>query len=504
MSKVLGILRESLLAWSFGDGPPVEVLTVVNSISASIFGVLTATIGIAALPLYTELKIRRNSEEAKLFLVNLVNILLLGAALLVVLCWLAAEPLISLFGPGFIGDSEKFGMAVQMLRVVIFSAYFQIGSGIFAAYLQSERRMAQIVLMNASVNIGSIGGIFLAQRLQQPIWLAYGLLVGAILPCMLLYAMSRRYGFRWRPYVNVKDPLLRRVMVLMLPVWAGQILGMINTMVDKSVATLLFEGAASLLHFAQTLLGSVQSLFVPTVLMFVMPYFAESAVHSHRKLIEAFTKAMRFCLLIVVPLTLGTMAVADSAVEVIYGRGAFSVEAIQLTSLAMILYAPGHFIFSVVNDVTQRVFVVLQDTVTPFVTGAVGVVVNIVLNLLLSHYLGIGGLALATTLASLTTALLRIVLMRRKVGEIGGASLLRAGIWTLGASLIMLLPVFAIRIWLFPYVVRFWQRLLLLIAQAGSGALLYFLIIMRSGIPEVDEILSVIRSRLPERFSRSP
>ncbi|MCL2549270.1 MAG: MATE family efflux transporter, partial [Symbiobacteriaceae bacterium] len=214
ISKLVGLFRESLIAWNFGDGAPVAALSLAMGITNTVFGVLTATVSVAALPLYSELKARVSRAEAQRFLGNLLTILIIGAACLTLVFWLGAEPLTKLFAGGL--DKEAFDLTVEMLRITLFAVYFQLASAVLTVFMQSDRRLVQILLANMSFNIAHIACTLLAVRFG-PTWLARSAVLGAMLTTGMLALMARFYGFHWNIKIDLKDPWLRRVLVIMLP-----------------------------------------------------------------------------------------------------------------------------------------------------------------------------------------------------------------------------------------------------------------------------------------------
>ena len=493
-SKLFGVFRELLLAWNFGDGAQIAALGIANGINGTIFGALTATVAVAALPIFTELKIKQGMTKAIEFLGNLLTILLGGAFLLMVLFWLAAEPLTMLFAGGFSADPETFMLTVTMLRIVLFSVYFQIASSVFTIYLQSERKLVQILLANMSFNIAHISCTLLAVR-YGPSWLAQSAVLGAMLTCLLLLLMARCFGFMPRLHIDLSDPSMKRVMVIMLPVWIGMGVGTLNVMVDRSIASYLGVEAVSSIDWAHKTLSSAASFFVPTIVMIINPLFAESAVHSIEQLLESFRKAVSYIILFLAPVALGAAMVAQNAIGVLYGYGAFDNAAVMRTAWAMICYAPNALLFGVVNDAVYRYFVARQDTFTPMRNGIAALCTNIVLNLILAPFMGVAGLALASTVATLLSIFLGVRQMHKTHGAIGGKVMLNASLWVLGASLGMIIPVVAISAFVVPTLILRWHRLLILLTQVALGGAVYFAIISRSPIAEVAELKAILMAR---------
>lgn len=102
------------------------------------------------------------------------------------------------------------------------------------------------------------------------------------------------------------------------------------------------------------------------------------------------------------PIAIGSMIFAGPVVVLLFGRGAFDTHAMSMTYYALFFYSVGMIGFGL-SEVLSKAFYSMQDTKTPMINATIGVSLNIVLNIILSKYLGIGGLALATSTAAIFT-----------------------------------------------------------------------------------------------------
>ena len=493
-SKIFGFFREMLLAWNFGDSPPVEALNMAASITGNLFGVVTAVVAVCALPLYTDLAVREDKATGKAFLLNLTNILLLATTLLAGLVWLLAPSIVGLFASGF--SAGTFALTVEMLRINLFVTFFHIFTTVVSVFLQSERKLLEILLANMVVNMVQIPCILLAAHWQDPLWLARGMVMGAAMTSLVMYIWSRKHGFHWRLYLLLSDPLLKRVLKMMLPAWTGMLVGTISAMVDRTIASSLEPGSVAAIAYASTTIIAVTSFFVPTIILVTAPLLAESAVLGIEHLKTAFSKAVNYVILFTVPMVVGISLIAENAVSILFGHGAFGAEAIILTSRALIFMAPNIFVMHLIADLVNRFFLSLQDTLTPNRNGMIGLGVGIIFNLLFSQHIGILGLVIASTMSNLIFIALGVRQMRLSHGGIGGTKLLRLTLWSCLAALVMGVPVLGISLWVVPGVVLRWQRVLLLLFQVVVGALTYVAVIIKSRLPEVTELSGVLRSRV--------
>lgn len=143
------------------------------------------------------------------------------------------------------------------------------------------------------------------------------------------------------------------------------------------------------------------------------------------------------------------------------------------------------------RDILSRAFFSMQDTKTPMVNGAIGVVLNIILNIILSRYLGIGGLALATSIAAIFTTVILFISLRRKIGPFGMKHVSISFLKILVASLVMgLLAKLS-----FDYLTATLSQNLSLIIAIGVGTISYFVIVYFMKIEDVDVIVNAVKKK---------
>ena len=140
--------------------------------------------------------------------------------------------------------------------------------------------------------------------------------------------------------------------------------------------------------------------------------------------------------MLVIPSTLIFIYFAEPLVRLIFGRGAFSQQAIIMTSNVLQFYSIGLIGFGL-REVLTRVFYSLHDSKTPMKNGIIGVSLNIMLSLILSRYLGVAGLALGTSISGLCTAGLMIISLKRKIGKFGSKEALLSVLIIIISSLLM-------------------------------------------------------------------
>ena len=281
------------------------------------------------------------------------------------------------------------------------------------------------------------------------------------------------------------------MVLIALPVIAGTSVNEINVLVDRTLASAIAIGGISALNYARRLNGFVQGLFVASVSTVLYPMISKMATEDNIKgLKRSISEAIAIINLLVIPATIGAMIFAKEIVVLLFGRGAFSLEAAAMTVNALFYYSIGMIAFGL-RDILSRAFYAHQDTKTPMIDATIGVAINIVLNLILAKYMGIGGLALATSISAIITAGLMFITLRKNIGPFGLKELIRSFIKISIASLIM--GIFAYGS--FKFFGLYLSQNLSLIAAIIIGALVYALIIYFMKVPEVDSTIDALKKR---------
>jgi putative peptidoglycan lipid II flippase len=285
------------------------------------------------------------------------------------------------------------------------------------------------------------------------------------------------------------------MIIIALPVIAGQSVNQINVLVDRTLASGIAVGGISALNYANRLNGFIQGLFVASISTVLYPMISKMAAEDNMKGLKAsISEAISVINLLVIPATIGAMIFSKEIVTLLFGRGAFTPEAIDMTGGALFYYSIGMIAFGL-RDILSRAFYALQDTKTPMINATIAVVINIILNLVLSKYLGIGGLALATSIAAIVGTLLLFIALRRKIGGFGLKEITKSFIKISIASILMGF----IALGSFNFFSQNIRQNLALILAIGIGALAYAILIYFMRIPEVDRTIEAMKKKVKVR-----
>jgi len=318
--------------------------------------------------------------------------------------------------PGFADDPEKFDLTVQLTRIAFPYILFISLVSLLGGVLNSLYRFAAAAATPIILNLCLIGALLgLSHWTETPGHaLAIGVSGAGVLQFAWLVIALRRAGIALRLPRPRLTPRVKHMLVIIAPAALGAGVAQVNLVVDVIIASLLPEGAVSFLYYADRInqlpLGvigvAVGTALLPLLSRQLRAEEDEAAGASQNRAIEG-------ALLLTLPAAAALMIIAQSAIEVLFERGAFTPVATAASADALIAYAAGLPSFVMIKVLVPGYFA-RQDTKTPVRIAIICLVVNIALNLALMGPLGHVGIALATTLSGwLNAALLARGLHRR-------------------------------------------------------------------------------------------
>lgn len=494
LSKLLGFGREIVLSYFYGASTITDAYLISLTIPGVIFSLIGAGIGTGYIPMYSRIKHSQGSRAADRFTNNLSTVIVVMCTIIIIAGLVLTEPLVRIFASGFSG--ETLNLTIRFTRISMLAIYFTGLIGIYSGYLRLNETYLVPNLVGIPMNIIIIVSLIASSRTS-----IYVLLIGSLLArCAelgFLLPFVCRKGYQFQPIVDLKDKNLRAMVSIAFPVILGTSINQVNKLVDRTIASRIAVGGISALNYANRLTSFVQSLFVISISSVMYPMISKMASEGNVKgLKSSLSEALGIVHLMVMPITVGAIIFAEPIVSLLFGRGAFTAGASLMTSSALQFYSLGMLAFGQ-REILVRAFYALQDTRTPMINAAVAVAVNIVLNIALSRYMGISGLALATSIAGIFGTILLVFTLRRKVGSFGLRELLLSLAKSLLASLVM---GFLARVVYDALVITVGSTLSLVLAILGGG-LSYFAVIYVLRVPEMDYVFTVVRKRLQKAIA---
>lgn len=496
-SRVLGLVREMLLAAALGAGAVTDIfLTAFQfpNLFRRIFA--EGAFNSAFVPLYAGKLEGGQPDEAILFARQVMSVLLTAMFVLVVAAQLLMPWLMYALGPGFVGEPDKLDLAVLLTQITMPYLLMMSLSAMLSGVLNSHGRFAVAAAAPVLLNLTLIGILYLspAEGEDLALHLSIGISLSGIAQLVWLFAACRATGLRLTLTLPRLSPGVRRLIVLGVPGAVAAGVTQINILVTSSIATTELS-ARSWLYYADRLYQLPLGVVGIAMGVVLLPTLS-SRVRAGA--VEAASNAMNRALEIAMALTLPA-ATALAVIPVfiatgIYQRDEFTPQDAIMVGQALVPFAIGLPAFVLIKVLSPGFFA-REDTLTPMKFAGVGVVVNLVVGLALFFGpLGFAGLAIATALAGwVNTILLAVTLHRRGLLE-PDARLLGKVPRILGACAIMAAFLFAadqyadlVRPYLFD------STLLTLLLVCGAGLVVYGLAALLTGALRPSEVRAALK-----------
>ena len=494
IAKVLGFGRELVLASSYGASMYSDAYLTAMNIPLVLFTIIGTTLGTVLIPMYFEVNSDLGEKKALNFINNVFNMVIAICIALAILGFVFTEPLVKVFAMGFEGETLK--VAIDFTRITIIGIVFTGLSYVMTAYLQIKNNFTVPGLISVPKNIIIIASIILSVK-YNPYIMIWGTLIGISTEFLFQLPFAIKSGYKYQPYINIKDKYIKKMSWLIGPVLIGVAVNQINTMVDRTLASTLVEGSISALNYANKLNGFVMAMFITSVAAVIYPMLSKlSSEDNKEKFTSSVVQSINSVILLVIPISVGAIVLAMPIVKLLFQRGEFDAIATSMTAIALIMYSIGMVAFGL-RDILGKVFYALQDTKTPMINGAMAMVMNIVLNIILVKYLKLAGLALATSISAIVCIFLLFNSLKKKIGYFGQDKIIKTTIKSMVSAVIMgVITYFAYDIVSNLLGVGFVKEAMSLVISVGFGAITYGILVIVLKVDEINVITNMVKKKL--------
>ncbi len=423
LSRVTGLLRESLFARAFGASAYTDAFNVAFRIPNLLRRLFAeGAFAQAFVPILSEYK-NQNGEAVTKDLVDHVTTVLVWATLLTAAAGMLATPaLIILIASGLEKNPGAFDAAVWMTRMmfpyIICMSFVALSGGILNTWRQFKIPAFTPVMLNVSFISASL---LLAQHLAQPVYaMAIAVFVGGLLqvaiqiPALMKIGMLPRVAFH--PLVALRDPGVRRILKKMGPAVFAVSAAQISLMINTSIASRLAEGSISSLSYADRLMEFPTALLGVALGTVLLPSLSKANIDGDKAEYSALLNwGLRLTFLLALPAAVGMVTLAEPLIATLFHYGKFSAHAVHTSAQPLIAYSVGLIGIILVKTLAPA-FYARQDIRTP-VKIAIGVLIATqLMNLVFVPLIAVAGLALSIGLgACLNAGFLYSGLLRRGI-----------------------------------------------------------------------------------------
>lgn len=428
-SRLLGYVREALLAARFGATYTTDAYLVAQDIPTSLFAAVSAALVMVVIPVYRDTVQHRGSDAGWRLINTVLNATLLLAVTLMVVGWVVAPAVIPLLVPRL--PASAHALAASLTRTMLPMMLFLAVAGVASAVLNANQHFTAPALVGFVSNVAVIVGLALVSGPHQIHWVAWAVVLGAAATVLIQVPLLPRLGFRYQPLLDLHDPGLRQTLRLILPVILTTFSIQLQNFVDRYLASGLAEGSISALNYAVRVNALPYGVIGAAITTVLYPNLAALAASDQsEQLRETIVRGLRTLSFVLLPMAAGLVVFREPIVQAFFQRGAFDPRATAATAFALQFYAIGILFFGWL-DFLNRCFFALQDTLTPMWAAFGLVVLNIGFNLALVGPLAHGGLALGTSLSTVAAVAFLLWRLSRRLSGLGAVPLVRTAMLNL-------------------------------------------------------------------------
>ncbi len=456
ISRVGGFFRDVVIAAFFGASRFTDLywagLTISNFMRRLVAETAMENI---FMPIYLRLYRRIGHDRTWKASSSILNFSILLSLFFVCIGILFTPQLVHLLYPGFV-EKGLLKEAVTMFRIMFPYLVLVSIAGILTTILKAHGRFGVSEAASIFFSLGSIMVVFLFNKNAGLYSMGIGVVFGgllhvlALLPFFWVIFRGRSGGIGYRPLFHFASPTNKKYYAQLLPVGGDVLISKTSEIVDQFLASMQIEGAISILSYAKQVFRLPFAIISQAANTVIMRDFSDNLAENERdRAARLFIEGIKINVFILAPITIVMIALALPMVAVIYQRNTFSSESALFTARALQFYAIGLIGWGL-HALTSRIFAARFDLRISMFLNALMLLVNIALCIVLVRTpLGYLGLAVATSASYMLFALLRIVVLVRRM-RLDGIQLdmseVLSSLWkTVLASLLMIVMLLAIK-----------------------------------------------------------
>lgn len=447
LSRITGLIREFLIARTFGASVYTDAFFIAFRIPNLLRRLFAeGAFSQAFVPILAEYKNQQGEEKTR-NLTNHVATVLAWTLLATTLVGIIAAPaIVLLMASGFAGDSQAFGLAVVMTKImfpyILFMSLVALAGGILNTWREFRVPAFTPVLLNLSFITASL---LLAPHLSEPVYaLAIAVFVGGAIQLAFQIPALRKIGMLPRlglnPVVALRDPGVKRVLRQMLPATFAVSVAQISLIINTNIASHLTDGSVSWLSYADRLMELPTGLLGVALGTILLPSLSKAhACGDQQEYSSLLDWGLRLTFLLAMPAAIALMVLSEPLTTTLFHYGKFDAHSVDMTAQALIAYGVGLMGLILVKILAPG-FYAKQDIRTPVKIGIGVLIATQLMNILFVPWIAHAGLALSIGLAATINAAVLFYLLKKRglyapepgwslfLIRLGGALFLLAGV----------------------------------------------------------------------------
>ena len=415
ISRLLGYLRDILIAIFLGAGLIADAFFVAFRIPNTFRRLFAeGTFNAAFVPSYSSELVKSKTKSNK-FANEIFNLLFLGLLLLVLIAEIFMPLVVGIIAPGFVADSEKLKLAIDLTRLTFPFLMFVSLSSFFAAILNSNNKFAAASAAPIILNVILIVVLLFAKRLDDQLvyYLSYAVSISGFVQLIFLYKFVKKFyslKFNFNLKINKKVKIFFKKL---LPSIFSSGVTQINILIGTIIASFQ-ANAVSYLYYADRIYQINLAIAGIAIGVVILPQLSKYVYLKKKiEILRIQNRALELSMFLSLPATMALFFGSEEIISALFGYGSFSLDAVSNTAKALYYFGLGLPAFAFIK-VFSTFFFANNDTKTPFYISLASVILNVFISIYFFKSVGFIIIPIATTISSWFNSVILFIFLKRK------------------------------------------------------------------------------------------
>ncbi|WP_141604626.1 murein biosynthesis integral membrane protein MurJ [Terrilactibacillus laevilacticus] len=406
-SSLLGLIRESSIAYMFGASSNTDAYFVAMMIPSLFISTISSSITSTFVTVYSGYIVNKDIYQAQKSSNVILTSLFIILGLLYFILMFFTPTVVSLFAPDY--SLQKLDLTSDLTRILLPNLLFGGLLGILTGINNSNGSFIAPASVGLILNIVVIISTFTLGEIWGIYGLALGTTLGIVAQFILQIPSAYKHGLRYKFIIDLHDPGFREVFKMVLPFILAASVGQLNTIIDRSFATSLSDGVVTALYFAGKITFLPQIIFSGAVSMVALPLLAKYvSLKDWDNTVKSLINGIRLLVLLLIPSAVIIILLNVPIVEILFQRGSFTTSDKDMTA-SLMPYILGAMFFGGIVGLLNNIYFAMKHTKYLVLTSIIGVVIKLLMSYLLINSMKQWGLVLADSISGFTIMLMQIV-----------------------------------------------------------------------------------------------
>ncbi len=413
--RLMGMLNQIVVSSHFGAGAAMDAYFIASTLPLVLAQVIINTFQGSVIPTFTRIRTEGKKEQAIVLFSTLLNLLLVGIALLVLAMIIFRQQIVFISAPAL--DSFRIGLAINLAPFIYPVLLLMTVIGFLECILNTEGQFGWPAYAGLIVPLATAALVLLLGNSQGVIMLCIGMLVGLCLQLGIFIVGARRAGLVYRPILNLRTPEVGAIFSAAWPIFFGSVISQASPLVDQVFASFLSTGSISALNYALKITSVFSGVVFGAVGRAALPYLSCQATNDIKDFKETLRLYIWLITICTTLLSIFMIVLAHPIVQLLFQRGAFSADDTNRTATTLVGFLVGLTPMAF-GFVTFTVFSALGKTQVLMRLAIFSVVANALFDYIFARFWQSLGIALSTSAVYFCSMFIMLFILRRTIGKL--------------------------------------------------------------------------------------